>query len=118
MYVEPTLGKFREYKNKKMVINSTGLDLTKISTDFCYEFSLKATKDGKLAEYWPKGYLKSVDYLRFDECIPQWATIARDALHAEPPSREEHIDVVFPPIVVRSAILPTFGYSVSEKLSV
>jgi PmbA protein len=111
MFVEPTFGKFRTYSTQKMLVNCEDLRLKKQSTYFCYEFSLKANKDGKIAEYWPKGYLKSVDHLIFDRYIPQWGTIARDTLRATVPETHSSIDVVFPPIVVRAALINTLGYA-------
>jgi predicted Zn-dependent protease len=114
-FVEPTFGKFRTYYTQKMLVNSEGLNLLKKSTYFCYEFSLKAQKDGKLAEYWPKGYLKAVSHLTFDRYIQQWATIARDTLRAQKPESINNIDVIFPPIIVRTAILNTLGYSATAQ---
>ena len=112
---EVTYGKFRVYKVQKMLINHNEFSKLKRSTDFCYEFSFKAEKDGKKAEYWPQGYLKSVAQLKFDEFIPEWSSRARDSLKAVKPPSDSIIDVIFPAPVVRTALLATLGYAATGK---
>jgi PmbA protein len=114
-YCEVTFGKFRIYLSKKMLINSENLNKIKNSTYFCYEFALKAKKDGKLAEYWPKAYVKSMKDFNVDILFPQWAKIARDALKAKKPLSNSSIDVLFPPIVVREAFIQTLGPASTAK---
>ena len=108
-------GTLRTYRKQKMLVNSMGLRKLKRSTNFGYEFSFKAKKDGKMAEYWPSGYIKSAVDLKFLERIPEWASRARDALKAATPSYDPSIDAIFAPNIVRSALLATVGYSASGQ---
>ncbi len=112
-----TFGKFRVYRKKKMLLNSLGFSKTKKSTNFYYEFSFKSMdeKSGRMAEYWPVGWFKTVDQLKFDELIPEWATLAKDALRAKKPSSNQAIDIIFPPRLVRIAFLETIGYSATGR---
>ncbi len=112
-----TFGKFRVYRKKKMLLNSLGFSKTKKSTNFYYEFSFKSMdeKSGRMAEYWPVGWFKTVDQLKFDELIPEWATLAKDALRAKKPSSNQAIDIIFPPRLVRIAVLETIGYSATGR---
>ena len=67
-----TFGKFRVYKKHKMLLNSLGFSKTKKSTNFYYEFSFKSVDEkGRMAEYWPAGWFKTVDQLKFEELIPE-----------------------------------------------
>ncbi|UYP48198.1 hypothetical protein NEF87_004483 [Candidatus Lokiarchaeum ossiferum] len=111
----PNFGTLRTYRKQKMLVNSAGLHKLKRSTNFGYEFSFKAMKAGRMAEYWPSGYIKSAQDLKFLERIPEWASRARDALRATPPPYEPSIDVIFAPSIVRSALLATVGYSASAQ---
>ncbi len=118
-----TFGKFRVYKKQKMLINYLGFSKIKKSTNFYYEFSFKSNdKKGRMAEYWPAGWFKTVDQLKFEELIPEWATLAKDALKAKKPTTNRSIDIIFPPRIVRIAFLETIGYSATgsalyEKIS-
>jgi PmbA protein len=113
--VQTTFGKFRTYLVQKMLLNSAGFRKLKNSTYFCYEFSFKAENGAKKAEYWPKGYLKTVEQLKFDEYIREWVSLARDALRAKSPPHVKNIDVVFPAPIVRSALLATLGYTLTGQ---
>ena len=112
-----TFGKFRVYRKEKMLLNYLGFSKIKKSTNFYYEFSFKSMdeKSGKMAEYWPAGWFKTVDQLKFDELIPEWASLAKDALRAIKPSSNKSIDIIFPPRVVRIAFLETIGYSATGR---
>ncbi|MHA1720216.1 MAG: TldD/PmbA family protein [Promethearchaeota archaeon] len=112
-----TFGKFRVYKKQKMLLNHLGFSKLKKSTNFYYEFSFKSLQDDtdKMAEYWPAGWFKTVDQLKFDELIPEWVTMAKDALKAKKPETNPSIDVIFPPRLVRIAFLETIGYSASGR---
>ncbi len=111
-----TFGKFRVYKKHKMLLNSLDFSKTKKSTNFYYEFSFKSMNEkGKMAEYWPAGWFKTVDQLKFDEYIPEWATLAKDALRAKKPLSNKSIDIIFPPRLVRIAFLETIGYSATGR---
>jgi len=111
-----TFGKFRVYRKHKMLLNSLGFSKIKKSTNFYYEFSFKSIDEkGKMAEYWPAGWFKTVDQLKFDEYIPEWATLAKDALRAKKPSSNKSIDIIFPPRLVRIAFLETIGYSATGR---
>ncbi|MCF2141101.1 MAG: TldD/PmbA family protein [Candidatus Lokiarchaeota archaeon] len=117
-----TSGHFRYFRKQKMLINSNGFKKLKKSSNFSYEFSFKAEKEGKIAEYWPRGYVKLARDLNFDQLVPEWATRAKDALNAQPPQKNEMIDVIFAPELVRKGLLTTVGYAASarafyEKLS-
>ena len=107
-----TFGKFRVYRKQKMLLNYLGFSKLKQSTNFYYEFSFKSKDDeGRMAEYWPAGWFKTVEQLKFDELIPEWATLAKDALRAKKPTSNKSLDIIFPPSLVRIAFLETIGYS-------
>jgi len=112
-----TFGKFRVYRKQKMLLNYLDFSKIKKSTNFYYEFSFKSLdeKSGKMAEYWPAGWFKTVDQLKFDELIPEWSTLAKDALRAKKPSSNKSIDIIFPPRLVRIAFLETIGYSATGR---
>ena len=111
-----TFGKFRVYRKEKMLLNYLGFSKTKKSTNFYYEFSFKSVDEkGRMAEYWPAGWFKTVDQLKFEELIPEWVTLAKDALRAKKPSSNKSIDIIFPPGLVRIAFLETIGYSATGR---
>ncbi len=112
-----TFGKFRVYRKEKMLLNYLGFSKIKKSTNFYYEFSFKSEdkERGRMAEYWPAGWFKTVDQLKFDELIPEWATLAKDALKAKKPTSNKSIDIIFPPRLVRIAFLETIGYSATGR---
>jgi len=120
--VVPTFGRFRLHNQKKFLRNSNGLNLDSVKTLFHIEFSLKAQKNGKIAEYWTTGYFKEVDHLKFEERVENWAKLAKDMLIAKPPKPAKDALVVFPPHVLREAIIPVIGFhslgkTFNEKIS-
>lgn len=110
-----TVGHFRYFRKQKMLVNSAGFRKLKLSSDFSYEFAFKAEDNGRMAEYWPSGYFKLARDLKFDQLVPEWASRARDALNAKPPSKNEEIDVIFAPELVRKGLLMTVGYSATAR---
>lgn len=120
--VTPTFGRFRLHSQKKSLRNSNGLDLNTLKTFFHIEFALKAQNKGKLSEYWTTEYIKEIEHLKFETRVEKWATIAKDTLIAEPPKPNQNALIIFPPHVLREAILPVIGFhslgkSFSEKVS-
>ncbi len=115
MRAETSFGKFRVYKTQKMLVNSSNFRKIKNSTHFYYEFSFRAISkpDKRMAEYWTSGKVKSVDQLRFRDLIPEWSTMAKDSLRAQPPKYNPSIDVLFTPKLVRIALLETIGKSIT-----
>ncbi|MHA1610470.1 MAG: TldD/PmbA family protein [Promethearchaeota archaeon] len=110
-----TAGHFRYFRKQKMLVNSQGFNKLKRSSNFSYEFSFKAEKGGKMAEYWPSGYFKLARDLKFNNLVPEWASRAKDALNAKPPSGNEKIDVIFSPELIRKGLLMTAGYSANAR---
>ena len=110
-----TAGHFRYFRKQKMLVNYLGFRKLKRSSNFSYEFSFKAEKEGKMAEYWPSGYFKLARDLKFDHLVPEWASRARDALNARPPSENEKIAVIFAPELVRKGLLMTAGDSATAR---
>ncbi|MHA1675355.1 MAG: TldD/PmbA family protein [Promethearchaeota archaeon] len=110
-----TAGHFRYFRKQKMLVNSQGFNKLKLSSNFSYEFSFKAEKGGRMAEYWPSGYFKLARDLKFNQLVPEWASRARDALNAKPPSENEKIDVIFTPELIRKGLLMTVGYSANAR---
>ncbi len=113
--ITTTFGKFRTYKANKMLINNNGFQKLKKSTYFCYEFSLKAEKNGKKAEYWPMTFLKTVDQLKFDDYISEWAARARDLLDAKKTEAFSSIDVFLPASIIRKLFLSTVCHASKAK---
>lgn len=110
-----TTGHFRYFRKQKMLLNSNGFKKLKKSSNFSYEFSFKAEKNDKIAEYWPRGYVKLARDLKFDQLVPEWASRAKDALNAKPPQRNEMIDVIFAPELVRKGLMMTVGFSATAR---
>ncbi|MHA1889079.1 MAG: TldD/PmbA family protein [Promethearchaeota archaeon] len=110
-----TSGHFRYFRKQKMLINSNGFKKLKKSSNFSYEFSFKAERGDKIAEYWPQGYVKLARDLKFDQFVPEWASRARDALNSQPPQKNEMIDVIFAPELVRKGLLMTVGFSATAR---
>ncbi len=110
-----TFGKFRVYRKEKMLLNYLGFSKIKKSTNFYYEFSFKSEDKGGMAEYWPAGWFKTVEQLKFDELIPEWISLAKDALRAKKPASNKSIDIIFPPRLVRIAFLESIGYSATGR---
>ncbi len=115
MRAQTTFGKFRVYKTQKMLVNSVGFNKIKQSTHFYYEFGFRAESEQKMkvAEYWISGNVKTPQQLHFENLIPEWTTMARDALRAKSPPQAAKMDVLFTPRLVRIGILETLGYSIT-----
>ncbi|MFW9770944.1 MAG: metallopeptidase TldD-related protein [Candidatus Thorarchaeota archaeon] len=107
--VTPTFGRFRIHSHNSFIRNSNGLDLESKKTFFFVEFSLKAEKDGRLAEYWTVDYYKERDHLNFENRIKKWVNYAKNNLSAELPKPNSNAIVIFPPHVLRAAINPVIG---------
>ncbi|MHA2124343.1 MAG: metallopeptidase TldD-related protein [Promethearchaeota archaeon] len=120
--VAPTFGRFRLESQSKSLRNSNGLDLNSLKTFFHIEFALKAQSRGKLAEYWTTGFIKEIEHLNFEARVEKWAKIAKDTLIAEPPKPSQNALILFPPHVLREALIPVIGFhslgkSFNEKIS-
>ncbi len=120
--VVPTFGRLRVHINNNYLRNSNGVNLDSIKTFFYLEHSLKAQGNGKLSEYWTTEYFKEKEHLNFKKRVENWAQIAKDTLIAEPPKPNKEAIVIFPPHVLREAIIPVIGFQVlgrafSEKVS-
>ncbi|MFX1320100.1 MAG: metallopeptidase TldD-related protein [Promethearchaeota archaeon] len=120
--VLPTFGRLRVHINNNFLRNSNGVNLDSIKTFFYLEHSLKAQGTGKLSEYWTSEYFKEKEHLDFKKRVENWAKIAKDTLIAEPPKPSKEAIVIFPPHVLREAIIPVIGFHVlgqalSEKIS-
>ena len=115
--VVPTFGRFRVHSQKKYLRNSSGLDLDALKTFFFIEFSLKAKRNGKLSEYWTTEYIKEKEHLNFEKRVEKWAKIAKDTLIAEPPKPNQKVVIIFPPHVLRRALIPVIGFHSLGKAS-
>ena len=81
-----------------------------MKTYYFLEFSLKAEKDGKLAEYWTVDYYKDKEHLNLEKRIQKWADYAKATLTAELPKPNSEAIVLFPPHILKEAINPVVGY--------
>jgi len=120
--VVPTFGRLRLHIKNNYLRNSNGVNLNSTKTFFYLEFSLKAQEQGKLSEYWNVEYINEKEHFDFKNRVANWAKLARDTLKAEPPIPNNDAIVIFPPNVLREAIIPvigfhTLGQAFSEKLS-
>jgi len=120
--VVPTFGRLRVHINNNYLRNSNGVNLDSIKTFFYLEHSLKAQGNGKLSEYWTSEYFKEKEHLHFEERIENWAQITKDTLIAELPKPNKEAIVIFPPHVLREAIIPVIGFhalgqAFNEKVS-
>ena len=107
--VEATFGRFRTHIHHNFLRNSNNIDLDSLKTFYYIELSLKAEKDGSLAEFWDASYYKNREHLKFEERIAEWANTARNTLNARVPEPEKETVVIFPPNVLREAINPVVG---------
>jgi len=105
----PTFGRFRIHSHSSYLRNSNEVDLESSKTFFFIEISIKAEKDGKLAEYWAVDYYKERDHLNFENRIEKWTNYAKDTLSAELPKPNSDAIVIFPPHVLKAAINPVVG---------
>jgi predicted Zn-dependent protease len=87
------------------------------NTFFFIEFSLKAQKNDKIAEYWSVNYYKEKEHLNFPERVKKWANVAKDTLTAEIPKPNSNAKVIFPPHILRLALNPVIGFHSSGKAS-
>ncbi len=108
--VLPTFGRFRIHVHHSFLRNSNQLNLEASKTFFFCEFSLKAEKDNKLAEYWTYNYFKEREHLNFEHRIKKWAILAIDNLTAELPKPNPKSIVIFPPHVLKIAINSVIGF--------
>jgi len=113
--VVPTFGRLRLHHQKKYLINAKGLNLNLEKTFFYLELSLKSQSRGDIAEYWGKGYHKNTNDLNFSEIIPEWARFSQDSLKAKHPIPMKELIVVFPPRVLREALVPVIGFHASGR---
>jgi PmbA protein len=93
------------------------LDLNSASTFFFIEFSLKAQKGEKLAEFWSVNYYKEREHLNLDQRVKNWANIAKETLIAEIPKPNPNTVVIFPPHILRLALNPVIGFHSSGQAS-
>ena len=107
--VVPTFLRFRIHSNHSFLRNSNDLMLDARKTYFFMEFSLKAQKNGNLAEFWDSGYYKEKEHLNFNERVSNWAKRAKDTLRAVEPKAAEKALVIFSPSVLKNAIIPVIG---------
>ncbi|MFX1496147.1 MAG: metallopeptidase TldD-related protein [Promethearchaeota archaeon] len=107
--IVPTFGRFRIHYHNSFLRNSIGLDLKTSKTFFFIELSLKAEKNGKLAEYWTVDYYKERNHLDFENRVEKWAKHAKESLSAELPKPNPDAIVIFPPHVLKEAIHPVLG---------
>jgi PmbA protein len=107
--IEATFGRFRAQIHRNYLRNSNNIDLDSLKTFYYIELSLKAEKNGSLAEFWDASYYKNREHLKFEERIAEWAKMARDTLSAKIPEPEKEAIVIFPPNVLREALNPVIG---------
>jgi len=120
--ISPTFGRFRIHIVNTFLRNSNGLDLNALKTFFYYEFALKAQDNGNLSESWETEYIKERSHLNFEKRVDKWVKIAKDTLKAKIPNSNNQAIVVFPPYVLKDAIIPIIGFhalgkSYHEKVS-
>lgn len=108
--VTPTFGKLRTYIIDTVLANSEGVDARKRETLFYAEMALKAKLNSKLAEYWPKGFVRRTEDMPLEKKIPEWSKIAVDTLKAKPPKTEE-MDIILTPEVVGKLLLPVVNFN-------
>ncbi|MHA1842845.1 MAG: metallopeptidase TldD-related protein [Promethearchaeota archaeon] len=113
--VETTFGRFRIHINESFLRNNNGIDYNSLKTFFFVEFALKAEMNDKLAEFWTYKYFKDKEHLNFEKNVKEWAKLARDTLVAKNPVANSNAIVIFPPSVLREAIIPVIGLHVSAK---
>lgn len=113
--IQGTFGKFRVYIQDRRLINSVGLDIDSKTTFMYLEYALKASKKGKLAEYWTKSYYKNAELLKLPSRINLWARIAEDTLNAIKPPFNKSATVLFPPRVLKDAFRNTLGFHITGK---
>jgi len=113
--VVPTFGRFRIHNNKIFLRNSNSVDLKSQKTYFFIEFSLKAQKDEKLAEYWPFIYIKEKDDLNLSKRVEKWAKLAKASLLAKIPQPEKSTTIIFSPRVLQSALNNVIGGHATGK---
>ena len=107
--IEAPFGRFRTHIHYNYLRNSNNVDLDSLKTFYYIELSLKAEKNGSLAEFWDASYYKNREHLKFEERIAEWANLARDTLNAKVPEPEKEAVVIFPPTVLREAINSVIG---------
>ena len=107
--VEAPFGRFRTHIHHNYLRNSNNVDLDSLKTFYFIELSIKAEKSGELSEFWDVSYYKNKEHLKFEERIKEWAKMAQDTLDARTPEPEKEAIVIFPPNVIREAIVPVVG---------
>jgi len=113
--VVPTFGRFRIHNNKTFLRNSNSVDLNSQKTYFVIEFSLKAQKNERLAEYWPFIYIKEMDDLNLSVRVKKWAELAKASLVAKIPKPEKSTTIIFSPRVLQSALNGVIGEHATGK---
>ncbi|MFW9896320.1 MAG: TldD/PmbA family protein [Candidatus Thorarchaeota archaeon] len=120
--VIPTFGRFRIHIDDIHLKNSNSIDNNALKTYFFLEFSLKAQKNGNLAEFWPYMYIKDKKHLNFSRRIEKWAQLAQDTLNAKLPISSNNAIVIFSPQTLHDSINPVVEFHASgqafhEKIS-
>jgi PmbA protein len=115
----PTFTRLDAYTVETCILNSSGLSAQKNETFLYLEITLKAKREGKIAEAWKSVYVRRADELNLEERIPYWSKLAVDTLRAKP-SKTEKTTVVMPPSVIHELLkaglaVGTVGYHASGR---
>ncbi len=111
----PTFGKLRLHVGDMWLQNSHQLQLHHSNNAWYLEFSFKAEKGAKKAEFWGTRYARTAAELNLPERLPLWARYARESLTAGMLEVGEGATVVFPPQVVADALAPVIGHHASAE---
>jgi len=111
----PTFGRFRIHIDNLYLKNTNGINAESAKTYFFIEFALKASDNGKLAEYWDVDYIKNTPQLNFKERVKNWARIATESLEAKTPKADTKATVIFSPGLLESALNGVLGYHTLGK---
>jgi PmbA protein len=117
----PTFGKIRTYNLWTTICNNEGVEAEKQETFFYVELALKASWKDKLAEYWPRIFVRRAEDLQLSQQVPRWVRFAEDALKAKVPKTMKTA-VIFTPDILSYILPDTIGFhglgaSVYRKLS-
>ncbi|MFW9821967.1 MAG: metallopeptidase TldD-related protein [Candidatus Thorarchaeota archaeon] len=113
--VTPTFGRFRIHIDDIHLKNSTSVDYNALKSYFFLEFSLKAQKNGNLAEFWPFIHVKDKKHLNFSSRIDKWAQLAQDTLKAKLPKSSNNAIIIFSPQTLHYAINPVVEFHASGR---